>query len=230
MDEGKAASVKLFYIQSIVDGVSKVKSFLEDNYVGIPWSALGDLEQVSLEEITELLKHRYGLVDDKLSEILEAASLFADGINDGDYVVIKDEDWMYVGDIGDYYYDDSVGTSDDLICHRRGVTWLGQVPLEEINEHMQSLLNEPKFVAPFQLPVTKARLDQVLRWKNDATGSGQAEPSEHAARTALFDIKSMQVDQATIEEALAVLKEALHSKDEQVRVTAATSILQYAKL
>ncbi|MDT0122807.1 hypothetical protein Q9R46_09150 [Paenibacillus sp. RRE4] len=210
--------MNLFYVQSIVDGVSKVKSFLEDNYIGIPWSALGDLEQASSEELRELLEQRYGLVADKSGEVLQSIQLFAHGMSDGDYVVIKDEDWMYVGDLGDYYYDDSIGTSDDLICHRRGVTWLGRVPLEEINEHMQTLLHDPNVVAQFRLPVTQARLDQALRGNSNATGIVETE-----------DHTPARVDQSTIEAALQVLKEALKSKDERLRVQAATAILQYAK-
>lgn len=207
--------MNLFYVQSVVGGVSKVKSFLEDNYIGIPWSALGDLEQASSEEIRELLEQRYGIVADESGEVLETVQLFADGMSDGDYVVIKDEDWMYVGDLGDYYYDDSIGTSDDLICHRRGVTWLGRVPLEEINEHMQTLLHDPNVVAQFKLPVKQARLDQALKWNSDAAGTVGTAPS--------------RVDQSTIEAALQVLKEALLSEDEELRVQAATAILQYAK-
>lgn len=96
---------------------------------------------------TSCWSNRYGLAGDERSEGAQTIKLFADVMNDGDYVVMKDEDWMYVGDLGDYYYDDSIGTSDDFICHRRGVTWLGRVPLEDINEHMQNLLQEPNGVA-----------------------------------------------------------------------------------
>nr|WP_154984078.1 hypothetical protein [Paenibacillus xylanexedens] len=207
--------MNLFYVQSIVGGVSKVKSFLEDNYIGIPWSALGDLEQASSEELCELLEQRYGIIADNSGDVLETIQLFADRMSDGDYVVIKDEDWMYVGDLGDYYYDDSIGTSEDLICHRRGVTWLGRVPLEDINEHMQSLLHEPNVIAQFKLPVKQARLDQALRGNGDA---------EESVGTAL-----PRVEQSTIEAALQVLQDALLSKDEELRVQAAIAILQYAK-
>lgn len=224
--------MNLFYVQSIVNGVSKVKSFLEDNYIGIPWSALGDLKQASSEGLRELLEQRYGLVPDKSGEVWETIQLFADVMCDGDYVVIKDEDWMYVGDLGDYYYDDSIGTSDDLICHRRGVTWLGRVPLEEINEHMQSLLHEPNIVAQFMLPVKQARLDQVLRGNSEATGATSTEATELVVDKVLQAIKghtAARVEQSTIEAALEVLQCALQSENEQLRVQAATAILQYAK-
>ncbi|WP_342555955.1 hypothetical protein [Paenibacillus sp. FSL R7-0652] len=228
--------MNLFYVQSIVGGVSKVKSFLEDNYVGIPWSALGDLEQISLEQVHELLEQRYGLAGDERSEAAQTIKLFADVMNDGDYVVMKDEDWMYVGDLGDYYYDDSIGTSDDFICHRRGVTWLGRVPLEDINEHMQNLLQEPNGAAQFRLPVTQARLDQVLKGNSAAAetiGTALNQETQPAApesfKTLTHEHTTPRVEQSMIEAALDVLQEALQSKDEQLRVQAAAAILQYAK-
>ena len=228
--------MNLFYVQSIVGGVSKVKNFLEDNYIGIPWSALGDLEQASSEKLRELLEQTYGIIADNSGDVLETIQLFADAMSDGDYVVIKDEDWMYVGDLGDYYYDDSIGTSEDLICHRRGVTWLGRVPLEDINEHMQTLLQEPNVVAQFKLPVKQARLDQVLRGNSDAAVSVGTALNQETQRVAPKSIKTLthdhtspRVDQSAIEAALQVLQEALLSKDEELRVQAAIAILQYAK-
>ncbi|WP_308721841.1 hypothetical protein [Paenibacillus polysaccharolyticus] len=228
--------MNLFYVQSIVGGVSKVKSFLEDNYIGIPWSELGDLEQASSEELRELLEQTYGIIADNSGDVLETIQLFADAMSDGDYVVIKDEDWMYFGDLGDYYYDDSIGTSEDLICHRRGVTWLGRVPLEDINEHMQTLLQEPNVVAQFKLPVKQARLDQALRGNSDTAGSVGTALNQETQRVAPELFKTLthdhtlpRVEQSTIDSALQVLQEALLSKDEGLRVQAAIAILQYAK-
>ncbi|MBB6020002.1 hypothetical protein HNR77_001063 [Paenibacillus sp. JGP012] len=221
--------MNLFYIQSAVDGVNKVKSYLKDHYVGIPWSALGDLEQVAMDSIVEQLERRYSLIGGELNDAVETVHTFVNLMEDSDYVVMKDEDWMYVGDLGDYYYDDSIGTSDDLICHRRGVTWLGRVPLEEINEHMQKLLSEPKFIAQFMLPVTQAKLEQALRGTEGAAGTALTETTELAAINTLTGNIPARVEQTTINAALEVLKCALQSENEQLRVQAAAAILQYAK-
>ncbi|GGH52516.1 hypothetical protein GCM10008014_19300 [Paenibacillus silvae] len=221
--------MNLFYIQSTVDGVNKVKSYLEDNYIGIPWSVLGDLEQASMESIAEQLEQRYNLAGGELSDAVETVHTFVNLIEDGDYVVMKDEEWMYIGDVGDYYYDDSIGTSDDLICHRRGVTWLGRVPLEEINEHMQILLSEPKFIAQLMLPVTQAQLDQALRGTEGAAGTALTETTELSPVNTVTGNISARVEQSTINTALEILERALHSENEQIRVHAAAAILQYAK-
>ncbi|MCK6073517.1 hypothetical protein [Paenibacillus silvae] len=221
--------MNLFNIQSTVDGVNKVKSYLEDNYIGIPWSVLGDLEQVSMESIVEQLERRYNLAGGELNDAVETVHTFVNLIEDGDYVVMKDEEWMYIGDVGDYYYDDSIGTSDDLICHRRGVTWLGRVPLEEINEHMQILLSEPKFIAQLMLPVTQAQLDQALRGTEGAAGTVLTEMTELSAINTVTGNISARVEQSTINTALEILERALQSENEQIRVHAAAAILQYAK-
>ncbi|WP_111268878.1 hypothetical protein [Paenibacillus silvae] len=221
--------MNLFYIQSTADGVNKVKSYLEDNYIGIPWSVLGDLEQASMESIVEQLEQRYNLAGGELNDAVETVHTFVNLIEDGDYVVMKDEEWMYIGDVGDYYYDDSIGTSDDLICHRRGVTWLGRVPLEEINEHMQSLLSEPKFIAQFMLPVTQAQLDQALRGTEGAAGTALTETTELSPVNTVTGNISARVEQTTINNALEILERALQSENEQIRVHAAAAILQYAK-
>lgn len=223
------AFMKLFYIQSTVDGVNKVKNYLDDHYVGISWSVLGDLEQVSMDCVAEQLERRYELIGGELSEAVETVHTFVNLIEDGDYVVMKDEEWMYIGDVGDYYYDDSIGTSDDLICHRRGVTWLGRVPLEEINEHMQILLSESKFIAQFMLPVTQAQLDQALRGTEGAAGTALTETTELAAIDKLTGNLLARVEQTTINTALEILERALQSENEQIRVHAAAAILQYAK-
>lgn len=221
--------MNLFYIQSSIGGISKVKSYLEDHYVGIPWSGLGDLEQVPTESAVEQLQRYYHLADGELSEAVETVHTFVHLIEDGDYIVMKDEEWMFIGDAGDYYYDDSIGTNDDLICHRRGVTWLGRVSLTEINKPMRTLLNEPKYIAQFMLPVTQAQLDQALRGTDGAADTVLTETTEHTANGTLTENMSVRVEQATIEAALEVLKSALQSENEQLRVQAATAILQYAK-
>lgn len=45
MIERKAVLMNLYHIQSNLQGVNRIASFLEDNYIGIAWSGTGDLEQ-----------------------------------------------------------------------------------------------------------------------------------------------------------------------------------------
>ncbi|MGF6354814.1 hypothetical protein ABIE27_002728 [Paenibacillus sp. 4624] len=206
--------MNLYYIQTILQGFNRTTSFLEDNFIGIPWSGLGNLELTPPEQWKEQLAKRYSLGETELTHTLATLHMFANLMQDGDYVLIRDEEWTYVGDIGDYYYDDSLGAEDELICHRRGITWLGRIPYAELNDKVQALWNTPSILVKFEHPVSEAQLDRAL------AVSAAAETS---------NTLTANVDEALIQAALQVLKEALESEEEVLRVRAATAILQYAK-
>ncbi|MGN7412845.1 hypothetical protein [Paenibacillus sp. SAF-068] len=206
--------MNLYHIQSNVHGINRVVSFLEDNYIGIAWSGTGDLEQTPPELWKEQLVEHYDLDETELARSLATLHMFANLMQDGDYVLISDDEWTYVGDIGDYYYDDSAGTEEDLICHRRGVTWLGRIPLAELNDKVQALQSDSSILAKFEYPISHAQLDR---------GLAISVASEAA------NVPTTVVDEATIQTALHVLREALHSEEEELRIRAATAILQFAK-
>ncbi len=206
--------MNLYHIQSNVHGINRVASFLEDNYIGIAWSGTGDLEQTPPELWKEQLVQHASLDEAELARALGTLHMFANLMQDGDYVLISDDEWTYVGDIGDYYYDDSTGTEEDLICHRRGVTWLGRIPLAELNDKVQALLKDSSTLVKFEYPISQAQLDRGL-------AVGIAAEATHTL--------SAGIDEATIQAAIHVLKEALHSEEEELRIRAATAILQYAK-
>lgn len=206
--------MNLYQIQSTVHGINRVTSFLEDNYIGIAWSGAGDLEQTPPELWKEQLVQHYSLDEAELASTLATLHMFGNLMQDGDYVLISDDEWTYVGDIGDYYYDDSAGTENDLICHRRGVTWLGRIPLAELNGKVQALQNDSAILAKFEYPISQAQLDRGLAVSITAEATNSL---------------STGVDEATIQIALQVLREALHSEEEELRIRAATAILEYAK-
>ncbi|WP_149846644.1 hypothetical protein [Paenibacillus sp. 37] len=206
--------MNLYHIQSTVHGINRVTSFLEDNYIGIAWSGTRDLEETPPELWKEQLVQHYSLDEAELATTLATLHMFANLMQDGDYVLISDDEWTYVGDIGDYYYDDSAGSENDLICHRRGVTWLGRIPRAELNDKVQALQNDSAILAKFEYPISQAQLDRGLAVSITAEATNSL---------------STGVDEATIQTALQVLREALHSEEEEVRIRAATAILQYAK-
>ncbi|WP_128102095.1 hypothetical protein [Paenibacillus sp. DCT19] len=210
--------MNLFYIQSTIRGMSYVASFLEDNFIGLTWPGTGDLGEMSPEEWKEQLREHYRLEETELAHVIKDFHTFVHTMQDGDYVVMKDDEWAYVGDLGDYYYDDSLGTEEDLICHRRGVTWLGRIPLEDLNDKVQAFIHQPATLAQFEHPISQAQLDRHLADINEAPEGVQASNSP-----------SNKVDKATIEAALHVLRQALDSEDINIRVRAAEAILQYAR-
>ena len=210
--------MNLFYIQSTIHGMSYATSFLEDNFIGMTWPGIGDLEEISTEEWKGRLREHYRLEETELEHVIRDLHTFVHIMQDGDYVVIKDDEWAYVGDLGDYYYDDSIGTEEDFICHRRGVTWLGRIPLEDLNDKVQALIHQTGTLTQFEHPVSQAQLDRYLKGVNEPAEGVQASNSP-----------SNKVDKATIEAALHVLRQALDSEDINIRVRAAEAILQYAR-
>ncbi|UPK46929.1 hypothetical protein [Paenibacillus pabuli] len=207
--------MNLFHIQSTLQGIDWTSSFLENNFIGIGWPATGDLEHGSAEEWKEQLVQRYRLGETELSDVMDTLYTFVYIMQDGDYVLVSDKDWTYVGDMGDYFYDDSNGTEGESICHRRGVTWLGRIPLAELNDKVLALVSHDSIIAKFEHPIAQAKLEPwVSITSSTTTGDNHS---------------SARVDEGTVQEALNVLKKALQSEEADLRIRAAVAILQYAK-
>ncbi|WP_305025161.1 hypothetical protein [Paenibacillus lacisoli] len=196
------------------NGIDRMNSFLEDNYIGLAWPAIGDLEYTAPNDFAQRFMQSYDMGHNEAADIIESLHMFVRIMQDGDFVLIKDDRGVVVGDLGDYYYDDSAGNREDMICHRRGVTWLGRIPLEELNDKVRAFLNQPELLARFDYPFHEAQLD---RWFSQASAPEQTTG------------QSVRVDAATVEEALHVLRQALRSDDPDHRIRAAAAILEYAK-
>ncbi|GGF71625.1 hypothetical protein GCM10010912_15950 [Paenibacillus albidus] len=206
--------MNLFQLKAGPRGSERVAEFLNNNMVSIGHPGLGDLENAGRAEIEEKMIRLYGYRGVELQEHVEAAVIFAHTIQDGDYVLVADGDWVHLGDLGDYFYVEPAEAADGDNAHRRGVTWLTHIPRVALQPGVQQLLAEKGAVTQFQEPIAAARLDL---WITDVAAI--SEPVEHRVR----------VDEATIAAALDILKQALGSEDAERRERAAVAILQYAK-
>ncbi|MEK4329215.1 hypothetical protein MKX70_25570 [Paenibacillus sp. FSL R7-0312] len=194
-----------------------IKSFLEDNYVCAGDPVIGNLESSGREDIRSALvaSGAYQEQELELEEALSSLDTFVNVMQDGDYVLIADEEWVYLGDLGDYFYDARQESVEGGTAHRRGVTWLKSLPRTAVNSAVQALLASDQEVTRYSGVLPAARMDL---WLADSS-AGDMETAHSPAR----------VDEATIAEALAVLKAALHSPDAERRERAAAAILHYAK-
>ena len=188
-------------------------AFLEDNYVSIGCPGIGDLEGAGRDEIENRLARSGGYEGPELRKIAEEVHLFASGVQDGDYILFADGDTAMLGDVGDYFYAESSDTPEDGACHRRGVTWLHRIARSELNGLVLDMLDASGIIRSFPYPVQLAQLDRWLS-PQGVHPSGADRP---------------KVDDETVAEALAVLKEALRSDDPDRRERAAVAILRYAK-
>jgi predicted Mrr-cat superfamily restriction endonuclease len=206
--------MNLFQMKSKPHGIERMAEFLKDNFVCIGWPGIGDLGHVDKEELEDRLAQVYKYQGQELANQLEAVSAFVHTMQDGDYVLVADNDCVHLGDVGDYYYIEEFDTQEDGTCHRHGVTWLTSIPRSELNAEVQELLRQSGTITKFEHPFSMAQLE---RWSSNHEG------------IAPMTGKTSNVDPQTIEEALQILKKALRSEDADRRERAAVAILQFAR-
>lgn len=206
--------MNLFKIGSKLLGIERITAFLEDNYVSIGYPGIGDLENISIEELRDRLLRTYQYSELELTEHLQAIQLFIHKMQDGDYVLVCDGDWVHLGDLGDYFYNELFDTQDIGTCHRRGVTWLKSLPMTDLNAGVKEFLSDSEAVKQYKGPIPSARVDLWITNSSD---------SEQAVNNRVY------VDEETLSMALDILKEALVSENAERRERAAIAILQYAK-
>ncbi|MFF2092802.1 hypothetical protein [Paenibacillus sp. NPDC058174] len=214
--------MQLFALKTDLLKAGRMSAFLEDHYICIGWPGIGDLERMEPDEAMASLAKVYRLEGQELADRMQEISMFAYGMADGDYVLVKDGKDIHVGDLGDYYYVEDADTPEDGTCHRRGVTWLKTVHAEVlVAPELQRLLHEERAIAWLDRPVDKVTLERWL------SGAGITEPGSEAGAASAID--QAPVDAATLQAALDILKAALYSEDAERRERAAVAILAYAK-
>lgn len=206
--------MNLFKIESKLLGIERITAFLQDNYVSIGYPGIWDLENISMEEIRDRLLRTYQYSELELTEHMQAVQLFVHTMQDGDYVLVCDGDWVHLGDLGDYFYNELFDAPDIGTCHRRGVTWLKSLPKIDLNAGVIEFLSDSGVVKQYKGPMPSARVDLWI------TGSSDSEQALN---------NRVHVDEETLSMALSVLKEALVSEDAERRERAAIAILQYVK-
>lgn len=208
------AYMKLFQMKTAPLGIERMTEFVQDNYVCAGYPGIGDLEQASREEIARRLHQTSAYYGPELEKALDSLDIFVHTMQDGDYVLISDGEWAYLGDLGDYFYEEACDHPEDGRCHRK-VTWLKSLFSAELNPMMGELLADALPVSQYIGTLPPERLDL---WLSDA-GLGGSEQTKH----------TVKVDAEIIAEALSVLTAALHSEDAERRERAAAAILHYAK-
>ncbi len=201
----------LYQFTSKPNGTERITEFLEDNFISLGWPGIGNLEDVSREELKSRLASVCEYKGQQLVDEVNALSEFVHTMQDGDYVLVADNNKVHLGDVGDYYYVEPSDTPEEGMGHRRGVTWLASIPRVELNAAVQELLEHRDPIVRFNQPFSNSQLD---RWISHTKGDV---------------LKTIQVDPETIGEALDILKQAMRSEDADRRERAAIAILQYAK-
>ncbi|NGZ75178.1 hypothetical protein [Saccharibacillus alkalitolerans] len=240
--------MNLFRISPVVQGKNRMEDFLRDCFVSIGYPGIGNLEEADGTEVSKRLNRVYGYEGSELERRAEEVVLFVRGMKDGDYVLVPCGGSVWLGDLGDYYYREDYDNPDEATCHRRGVTWLGVLPAASLNPLLREFAAAPEAegtaaaASRFPLPAELAGLEafaaqapggrlpgiqSAATSEANAYKAGQLE--QQAVPSPAAGFAASVIDEETLREAVAVLREALRGGDPQLRVRAAEALLRYAR-
>lgn len=200
--------MNMFQIKSKPHGTDRFRQFIDEKFVCIGWPGIGNLEQVSKEEIKARLEKRYGYKGHELGNALGHVNAFVNTMKSGDAVFVAEKEWAYVGTVGDYEYEALFDNDQDGMCHRRKVEWLNRVKIADLEPSIQRLINNRNTISRYPESIEEAGIEQYL----------SKQPS-------LTKEDSTKLDNL-FRDALMVLEEELKSGDPERRIKAASEILR----
>ncbi|WP_326512183.1 hypothetical protein [Clostridium intestinale] len=200
--------MNIFQIKTQPHGTERIDLFIKQDFVCIGYPGIGDLTNVDKDEIRDRLNKKYKWTGSQLGNHLGTVNVFVNSMKKDDIVLINENEWVHIGKLDDYKYDDNFEAEG--MCHRRSVVWLGKVKRDNLNEYVRELLRNRSIVTKFKHPADIAELDKALA-NNPTQGT------------------NINLDEEILTRAIQVLNDALQSENEEIRVKAAVGLLQYSK-
>lgn len=194
-------------------GIERLNEFVGTSengpsFVAIGWPGIGNLTNVSKDEIRERLEKKYKYQGQQLATYLGAVNAFVNTMKKDDLVLISNHlDQVFVFEVGDYKYVEEYDNDADGMCHQREAELLIILNKAELNPEVQELLRNRGTITQFKYPYEKSGLDKWL------------EPVEET------DVNLNEL----VKKALLTLEKGLNSGDLKIQITAATEILRYAR-
>lgn len=188
----------------------KLEDFLTEEYVCIGWPGIGDLSQVSKDEIRNRFQKNYQYSSHSLGYSLGQVNAFVNTMKKGDIVLVKDNDTVHIGIVGDYRYEKQFDNDVDGLCHRRSVEWKKSVPFSKLKNDVQRFVNNRHTITKYPVEIEYENLEDLL-YKNES-------------RSITRDEKE-RVD-SLFSEALDVLEDELKSEDPEYRLKAASELIR----
>ncbi|MFC4559391.1 hypothetical protein ACFO3D_14430 [Virgibacillus kekensis] len=202
-------NVNIFQMKSKPHGKERFDDFVRDSFVAIGWPGIGDLTNVSKDEIRERLVKKYKYKGQQLGTYLGAVNAFANTLKKGDLVLITNRlDQVYIFEAGDYRYEKDYDNDTDGMCHQRSAELLKVINKADLTPEIQELLRNRGTITQFKYPYEKSGLDKHL----DET-----------------ELKLKVNLEQLVNKALGVLEIELDSSDPICRIKAAAEILRYTK-
>jgi predicted Mrr-cat superfamily restriction endonuclease len=200
--------MKIFQMKTKPHGVERFREFIDQKFVCIGWPGIGNLTQVSKDEIRDRLEKAYNITGHKLGNALGQVNTFVNTMKAGDVVIIAEKDWAYIGTVGDYTYEPQYDNDHDGMCHRRSVEWIDRIHSTNLDSSIQRLINNRNTICEYPEPIEESGLDKLL-----------------GKRPAMSKENSIKLDQL-FNDALKVLEEELKSTDPERRLRAAAELLK----
>lgn len=200
--------MKIFQMKTKPHGVERFREFIDEKFVCIGWPEIGDLTQVSKDEIRDRLEKTYNKTGHKLGNALGQVNTFVNTMKTGDVVIIAEKDWAYIGIVGDYTYEPRYDNQQDGMCHRRSVEWTDRIHFANLESSIQRLINNRNTICEYPESIEESGIEKIIGKK----------PAISKENTTKLD--------NLFSDALKVLEEELKSTDPERRLKAATEVLK----
>lgn len=216
--------MQLFQMKAFPHKKDRLQQWLKEDFVNIGWPLLGNLTNVSKEELKLRLSPddttypNYTYLGQVLANQLGTISAFVHTMKKGDIVMVTENDWVHVAKVEEYEYDPHFDTDAEGMCHKREVKWLAMVHKNSLNETIQELLRNRGAVTRYKHPFSQSELEAIIN--NAANEENLDGFNASSAPFTSDDIPTLQ------NKALQILAEALYSNDFERRERAAIAIMK----
>ena len=203
--------MNIFQMRAIPNGIDRSQQFLNEQFTCIGWPGLGDLSNISKDDLRDKIASEYGTSGHKLGYTLGQVNTFVNTMKTGDIIIIANKGWVHIGTVGDYVYAEQYDNDEDGMCHRRPVQWLGRAPITDLSTSLQAILRNRNTIAEYPHTFEESGLSLIL---------GDLSPVpiyERSKIDILFDT------------ALGILEKELTSEDPDRRLRAATELIRLKK-
>ena len=197
---------QVFQLKTKPDGIYRLDSFLSENFICIGYPRLNDLSNTNKDMIRDMLTEHYSFSGGLLRVHLSTVNTFVNTMNPGDFVLVKEGDFINVGKIGEYFFDPKYVSEG--MCHRRNVVWIAKFKKKDLRSDVLSLINNMN---------TISRLKDIIDNEYDLL---ENKPNINP---------DIEIKDDLIIKSIKVLNDALNSSCEEIRVKAACSLLNYFK-
>lgn len=125
-------------------GIDRTQECLETNKIAMGWSKVGDISNMSKEEIRSQLQKEYVFTGMSLSSNLASLLTIKERISTGDIIVTADGPNVSIGEvISEYYFNEEAAAQD--YGHQRDVNWkLKNISRDAIPEDLRRALRGQK--------------------------------------------------------------------------------------